>query len=171
MRAFFGSILAAAVVLVAGGCGDDNPSGPGGNGNGNGDGNGAALGVTADWQGQWETTVAIAECGSSDTTEFTTTDDLCVGDLITGGQSTPGLNCTGDFNPNSYDYDCSGSVTQEGCTANYVVSMQGQRSGGTFAASGTISVSFSGGGSCAEQQDVCTELQISGTRTGDGNCP
>jgi hypothetical protein len=73
------------------------------------------------------------------------------------------LDCTGTIDDTSIDVDCSTMETEGPCTITFSYSVQGTRTGDSLSGTETFSITYVG---CGPIADMCTESDITGTRTG-----
>lgn len=133
------------VVLVVGvfslsiyGCGEDDPAGPGGGG---GSGGGAQLAA-----GTFNTTLAIWECGMTDTLKISLEQVLCSDFTF---DELFELDCPVNITNNSFSVDCTSMEDNGFCSYTERIQLEGVKVGDTWTITGSIMVSDENPANCS----------------------
>lgn len=123
--------------------------------------------VPAAWSGIWTEELVGFDCDTDEEIfSESFTDTICAGDPVyLGGDSEITYQCTGSISDTEIDVECSWTMEIfEGCTATFVASMLGTRTGDSYEATSTLTITYVGEGACDFVEDSCTREESTGTR-------
>jgi hypothetical protein len=123
--------------------------------------------VPAGWAGIWTEDVVGYDCDTQEQVYSQSfTDTMCAGDPVyLSGGPVVGFECTGTVSDTEFNVECSWTLDVfEGCTASYAVTIHGTRSGDSYTATSTVTVTYIGVGPCEFLTGSCTREESTGTR-------
>lgn len=114
-----------------------------------------------EWVGTWEVTQTISDCEGGDDEVDEYLETICLDDQVfdpdLGGQD---FTCEGTVDETSFDYVCEATFQIFDCEVTITVDVEGQRSGDTFTASGTIMTVVVAVGELCKPGKSCQEISL-----------
>ena len=128
------------------------------------------LTIPAAWAGVWDIRDTTRNCGGPVTETDAGLDTLCTGaSVFESPDGAPvSFDCTGTITDTVVDVDCTASFeVSPDCLATFTVALDATRTGDSYTAIQTMSITYSGGGlGCDLIPDTCTTTATTGTRIG-----
>ncbi len=121
--------------------------------------------IPPEWGGIWQTQESTFDCDTNDLLfNGAQTDTLCPGATLPGpppGEMT--LDCTTSADGDSYQVHCTASVeVVPGCVVSFVYDTTATRTGDTYSATSTSSMTYVG--DCFGMANTCERTETTGTR-------